>query len=426
MDYCELLLSETNTIMKENPLYRQKVDYNIFHVLQVSTKEVVMCRFLADLLNPQGQHGYGILFLKAFLQDVLMEKSMSDTLLLHTEVNTEYAIDSERRIDIVIQNVKFFIPIEVKIWAGEQEGQCYDYYKKAKNSPLIYLTMFGNMPSKYSRKSTESMEVLSSDEICCISWEKDIVQWLSELLEKLQEPVKSIVMQYIDAIHMFTDEGDTKIMEKNLNTLYQSPEYFEAGLSIERTMKTAKVYLMRLLFEEFQKAFDEMAIKYGLEPEKEMRYYSYEEKCNTKFYETSGSTCPGLNYIYKKATFQNKNLQLWFRVEVYDQFYAGFVLFDTEADLKNGEKGCEVSEITNDMLEQAEKYIDKDIFCPIGWWLTWCYPNGLYQDGYYEDVPDFKNMNSCAISLVDGQKRKEFIENAMSVFEEKLLRYLKN
>lgn len=42
------------------------------------------------------------------------------------------------------------------------------------------------------------------------------------------------------------------------------------------------------------------------------------------------------------------------------------------------------------------------------------------------DVPDFKHMNPCAISLVDNQKRKEFVKNAVKAFEEHLLKYLLN
>ena len=59
------------------------------------------------------QHGCGISFLKSFMHDVLNEYSMSDILLARTEVAAEYVIDNERRIDIVIQNPHFFIPIEV-------------------------------------------------------------------------------------------------------------------------------------------------------------------------------------------------------------------------------------------------------------------------------------------------------------------------
>lgn len=102
--------------------------YNVFDVLGVNHKEVIMCRFLADLLSPDGMHGCGTLFLNTFFEEVLREHVNNERLMSHTTVLTEYVIDDARRIDIVIRNAHFFIPIEVKIYADEQEGQCYDYY----------------------------------------------------------------------------------------------------------------------------------------------------------------------------------------------------------------------------------------------------------------------------------------------------------
>lgn len=47
-------------------------------------------------------------------------------------VTAEYAIDDERRIDIVIEIGSYFLPIEVKIYAADQKSQCFDYYQYAK------------------------------------------------------------------------------------------------------------------------------------------------------------------------------------------------------------------------------------------------------------------------------------------------------
>lgn len=418
MGYEVELLSQINMSCKEFPPYVPLSDYNVFRILKISAKEVIMCRFLADLLNPEGQHGCGILFLKSFMQDVLKEYSMSDILLAHTEVAEEYMIDNERRIDIVIQNSCFFIPIEVKIYADEQEGQCYDYYKYAKNARIVYLTRFGNVPSEYSRKEKAGTGILAIDHIQCISWAGDIYRWLNKLIVQLTEPVKSIVMQYIDAIYVMANERNRKIMEKNLEILYESPDYFRAGVAIEKSMKTAKITLMRLVFDDLKKEMERITSKYGLEFEEEFRYFTYEEKCNEKFYDRNASTCPGLNYIVKRVKLCPKNIQMWFRIEVQDNLYAGIVLFDTR-------NGCEVDEITEQMLEQIAQYLNEDIITPMGWWVSWCYPNGKIQDGYYENVPDFKHMNSCAVSLVDKQNRMEFVKNAVKNFEEHILKYFK-
>ena len=45
--------------------------------------------------------------------------------------------------------------------------------------------------------------------------------------------------------------------------------------------------------------------KYGLEPETEHVYYSYEKKQHEKFYDCY-STYPGLNYVVRHAKFQKE------------------------------------------------------------------------------------------------------------------------
>lgn len=123
------LLSKISSWNSEGILRIKKSDYNVFDVLGVSRKEVIMCRFLADLLNPDGAHGCGILFLKTFFEEVLKIRDINNGLLTHTSVFTEYVIDDARRIDIVIRNKDRFIPIEVKICAEDQKSQCWSYVK---------------------------------------------------------------------------------------------------------------------------------------------------------------------------------------------------------------------------------------------------------------------------------------------------------
>lgn len=407
-------------------------EYNIFNILGVEAKEVVMCRFLTDLLNPEGQHGCGILFLKSFFSSIIKEHQISDTLLAHTNVVSEFTIDNDRRIDIAIYNTRFFIPIEVKIYAGDQEGQCYDYFEYAKtqtfdgDTKIIYLTISGNEPDESSRKSRDGGGILPKDKITCISWERDICKWLTQLLIQLKEPIKLMVMQYIDAINMIADRRDDSFMDKNLDILYKSADCFSAGLQIEKSMKTAKLRLIRLVFDDFKAEIDKIALKYDLEFENNFNYYFYDDvKRHEKFYDGAGSTYPGLNYVIKNAKLSKSNLQMWFRVEVEHNLYAGIALFDTDAESKDGIlKGYEVESISPELIEEAARYLDRDIIMPTGWWFTWCYPNGKYKDDDYSDVPNFKRMNECAIQLVDAQKRAEFVKGSVNVFEEKLLKYL--
>ena len=107
----------------------------------------------------------------------------SDLEIEKLRVFKEYPINKERRIDIVIRNSNFFISIEVKINAGEQKSQCYDYYQHAiieyKNTKVIYLTKYGTLPSEYSTmEAFEKKDRVPDDRIICISFKDDIRRWL--------------------------------------------------------------------------------------------------------------------------------------------------------------------------------------------------------------------------------------------------------
>ena len=420
MNVTEELLKKVYDTLRFVPAYDSKTDYNLFRTLEISGKEVLMCRFLADLLNPEGDHGCGILFLKTFLEEVLQEKRMSDSLLAHTIITKEYVIDKERRIDLVIRNADFFIPMEVKIYAGEQEGQCFDYFERAKNSKMVYLTRFGNQPSLYSRRQRSGNGILPLSQIQCISWSKDVCDWLERRLGNLPQPIEEAVLQYLDAIHSISDGRKRKIMEKTMDILYESPDYFAAGLEIEQSMKQAKLRLIRLLFDDFKEAMEPLTKKYGLELETDAKYYSYENPKHDRFYDCY-STYPGLNYVVKQVKFQKESLQMWFRFEIEQNLFAGFSLFDIEAEPQDGYlKGYQVNDITEKLVNEAAVYLDREIIVPENWWFAWNYSNGKrsYQE---REVPDFKAMNECAVSLVDPARRKCYVREAVAGFEQSLL-----
>ena len=62
------LLENTKKTLLKNDENKKKDcgqdDYNIFSVLNLENREIYHSRFLADLLNPNGLHNQGSLFLK--------------------------------------------------------------------------------------------------------------------------------------------------------------------------------------------------------------------------------------------------------------------------------------------------------------------------------------------------------------------------
>ncbi len=115
------------------------MEANLFKALRMEQNEIVMCRFLANLLDPKGWHGRETKFLESFLKKFSNFKGIKkeELQLEKTCVMTEYLIDNGRRIDIMLQNPAFSILIEAKINAGDQQSQCYDYWPYARNAQLI-------------------------------------------------------------------------------------------------------------------------------------------------------------------------------------------------------------------------------------------------------------------------------------------------
>ena len=215
--------------------YRDEIDnegYNLFKVLGVTRKEVIMCRFLTHLLDPNGKHGAGSVYLSRFLK--ILGMSVPDEMLKKAYVDNEYVITDDRRIDIVIQFGSTFIPIEVKIDAGDQESQCYDYYTFASgidpNAFVVYLTKDGKKPSDYSLCSGTNS--VPTGKIKCLSFEKDIIGWLNEICAVSSEPMKNVIAQYISAIEEFTKDPKGELLMDIADKICENVDTFRTAIEI--------------------------------------------------------------------------------------------------------------------------------------------------------------------------------------------------
>ena len=199
-------------------------EFNVFKLLRIDTKEVIMCRFLAELLKHDGIHSQGRVFFDLFF-DIVLTKSQKPEKDSKVEILEEKSIESNRRIDIVIKYDDIIIPIEVKIHAGDQKDQCSDYVKYAKNAPLYYLTIEGDKPSNDSEY--ESVR----DKVELVSW-KTILKWLEVCIEKANETNTQffdVLCQYAKAVESFIEKDDALI-----RIIKNRPEYEKAAGMISR------------------------------------------------------------------------------------------------------------------------------------------------------------------------------------------------
>lgn len=224
------LLSTIGKKLKENEIADAEKSYgfNIFNVLGVSSKEVIICRFLGELLNPDGGHSMGHLPLLKFVNDVLGIKDFNESDAKYSEVLLEEATDETRRVDIAIHSGNRVFPLEVKIWAGDQYAQLssyFNYYKRKKKiqiEKIYYLTPTGWEPSK---KSKQELEV--DREIVCLSFKKDIKDWIKSLIsESKNESEKNIMEQFGEVIDkMCADSNVFNVIKDTLGLTLDKYEY---------------------------------------------------------------------------------------------------------------------------------------------------------------------------------------------------------
>lgn len=214
--------------------------FNIFEITHMNTDEVRLCRILSELLNPLGKHYLGRLYLDLFLEIVL---KINPKNLKHPLVEREKVIEGQRRIDICINDYteQICIPIEVKINAGDQETQLYNYAKKSHGFGCVkvyYLTKYG------TNASIESCCGLDDSEIGCISWDKDILNWLTACICNVttisRAPIREILQQFKITILNFTNQIEKNELMEIVNILMENQEDFKNAEKIVNALAAAR------------------------------------------------------------------------------------------------------------------------------------------------------------------------------------------
>lgn len=398
---------------------RQDTSYNIFSVLGIETKEVLICRMLADLLNPKGQHGMGSVCLEIFLKEVLKWKTVNSEAVKHAVVTAEYRIDENRRIDLVIETAGQFLPVEVKILAAEQKAQCLDYYRfsqaKDPQAKVVYLTRFGTMPGAYSL--SDGTDQVPEADLICISFKEHIIHWLEQCRNVSGDEMKSMLTQFLDTIRTITGITRENMIDMTVKEIAGSADSLRAAIQVADSLNEAKKNVLRSLMEEFVQQMEPLEKKYHLEREQKTDWYGYEKQVDT-FYDHAYTTYPGINYIVKDAAMI-RTYQLWLRIEVENCLFAGFCVFDPTASSEEG-LGNQVDEYDSETRDCVNRILKATKADQSAWWAVWRYlPTGSVKES--PEVPDFKAMNDAAISLADEEVRKKFVAESVKRIEESLL-----
>ena len=235
-------LLETKRLQKVEEERKRGEWFNVFNVLGMSTDEVrTHSAFIAELLNPQGSHGCGDEFLKAFIKvipgldgfDIETIRAKTQVELSIGQIDKDYTKGG--RLDIIAYTDTHAIIIENKIYAGDQYNQLLRYHKYAEsryknNNRILYLTLDGGSPSDESKG--EQME--EGKDFYSISYASDITNWLQHCIAiAVNKPlVRETLFQYLNLIKQLTNQTMEQNDKKELfELLTQYPEATSSILS---------------------------------------------------------------------------------------------------------------------------------------------------------------------------------------------------
>lgn len=212
-------------------------DYNPLAIVQSPTSEVKMhSAILYSLLEVQGAHCKGDLFLRRFLESLNLKEWFGDT--QNALVLREY-----KHIDIYITNGTRHIILENKIYANDAQNQLARYIKaihnpqyganyeipsdesKAvdyENIAVIYLSPFGQTPSDDSLKDKDTQwqikgnELKSSGESIAyrqISYKEHILSWIKSCQKEVRaiRKLDSALEFYKDIVQIITNTKEDKM-----------------------------------------------------------------------------------------------------------------------------------------------------------------------------------------------------------------------
>jgi hypothetical protein len=269
----ENLLRQTASINKQYKKIAEITgeNYNVFRVLNLQTREVRMhSAFIAELLNPKGNHGQGNVFIIEFIEMLkrnskclpkennteVLEIKFDATKAKSAKVESWLGKTTDKEggfIDILLTDAsQKHIIIENKIYAGDQRKQLLRYHNFDKDAPIIYLTLDGKKPSDYSISNgmdgseieADIIEILKAEgadkkaeldklinQIVCISYKFEILKWLEECKKyTVDHPLlRETITQYIHLIKYLTNQTINNDMENEiLNEVLKNEESFNA------------------------------------------------------------------------------------------------------------------------------------------------------------------------------------------------------
>jgi len=363
-----------------------RYQFNVFSMLREPHDEVHLhSRFLAELLDPRGDHCQQDVFLRRFLQLLDIGGFPSEDARVHREYDN---------IDVFVAAGDHALIIENKIYAGDQDRQLERYFRAVRGMGfehigIVYLTLRGDSPS---RQSLGDLTEESMDQgLHCLSYEDDVHSWLDACIEAAtQNPVvRETLVQYQRLVEMLTGHPLSRGYIMELKDLLMDEETIALAVDIGQALVKAKIEIQfafwkdleaRLRREDFALAADRAACP------------RYSRKRVQRYYERNRRKRYGIAIPLGKLP---DDTELLFFVQVRSILYYSFIVVrDDDRNIAQEPQFDHLAEICTQVDESFKRSKRS-----LGW------------KGAKRRV-SFKDFNSAtAFALADPDKRQRYVDD---------------
>jgi hypothetical protein len=370
------LLKDVQTLrLYEDKLAHVQGDrFNIFKLLNIGSLEAYThTPYLAEFLDPEGDHGLCERPLAAFVELFKLDLDPTTTSVKHEYYLGPVTDNSGGIVDILLRDkAKHQVVIENKIYAADQPKQLHRYQNdpQLRGAQIVYLTLFGGEPSDES--------TLDKQSVLRRSYEKDVIRWQEACrCQAANAPlVRETITQYINLIKLLTNQStNTHMSTQIIETVLKDQNSLAAYNELIQTQSAVH----ERIFSQLREQCRTIAASLGLEA-----------KFNIDFSSKDG----GVNFSDKKMRAQNFCIGFEFeRANCRDLFF-GIKYLEQE------KKSLTPPEIAIKFIDEFGRTTQTD------WWPAW---------SYWKDHRDWSNDGTFAAIAFGGRFQTELTEKVKSL-----------
>lgn len=350
-------------------------NFNLFRVLRIGHLEVkTHSPILAELLNPNGSHGQGALFLELFLQQLNIADFNAGNCRVHLEYYAGPVEDNTGgRLDLVIRdesNPSKIVVIENKIFAADQDKQLERYRNKFPEALLFYLTLDKSDPINITKDEKDKLKFQS------IGYNDEIINWLTSCKkEAVSLPsIRETIAQYIHLIRDLTHTNTATAMSQEMIEKILEKDNLEAFFALRDMEWQVKQKIIENLDGDLTELATELA-EHGVT--RGTPFKNLDQKYSSFFF-----NLPRLDGFNLQITFQFENRN-------YQSFFFGFSWKHLDG--------------TTDAKDQVFEFFRERFICEAQteWWPARTY----FEEPYLNwNAEAFKGVQSGEFKKVLGEK----------------------